>query len=70
MSTVNSVWEAIKSRVEELSALLSGPTLETKSRHEYQKELSQLFVLRIKHVVSVIDAGLDQWEEVLTKKEG
>ena len=45
MSTVNSVWETIKSRVEELSALLSGPTLETKSRHEYQKELSQLSTL-------------------------
>lgn len=45
MNAGNAVWETIKNRVEELSTLLSGPTLETKFRHEYQKELSQLSTL-------------------------
>ena len=45
MTAIAQIWDAIKARSDELTHLLSGPTLETKSRHEYQKELSHLTTL-------------------------
>lgn len=45
MTTTAHIWEAIKVRSDELTNLLTGSTLENKSRHEYQKELSHLTTL-------------------------
>jgi len=65
---MSAQWTAIQERADQLTELLSGPTVDPKERHKLQKELSLLTTLLEKHrlilsIQSKIDEAQQQSEE-------